>query len=55
MTEDNLYTLSEGSLNVLESIEEPVTLRFYYTEKTAQALPSLKAYWSRIKERRDTE
>ncbi|MTI63402.1 Gldg family protein [Methylophaga sp.] len=50
LTEDNLYTLSEGSLNVLESIEEPVTLRFYYTDKTAQALPSLKAYAQRVQE-----
>jgi len=50
LTEDNLYTLSEGSLNVLKSIEEPVTLRFYYTDKTAQALPSLKAYAQRVQE-----
>ncbi|MED5511105.1 MAG: Gldg family protein [Pseudomonadota bacterium] len=50
LTEDNLYTLSEGSLNILESIEEPVTLRFYYTDKTAQALPSLKAYAQRVQE-----
>ncbi len=50
LTEDNLYTLSEGSINVLESMAEPVTLRFYYTEKTAQALPSLKAYAQRVQE-----
>ncbi len=50
LTEDNLYTLSEGSLNILESMEEPVTLRFYYTDKTAQALPSLKAYAQRVQE-----
>lgn len=50
LTEDNLYTLSEGSLNVLESMNEPVTLRFYYSEKVAQALPSLKAYAQRVQE-----
>lgn len=50
LTEDNLYTLSEGSQNVLESINEPVTLRFYYSEQVAQALPSLKAYAQRVQE-----
>jgi ABC-type uncharacterized transport system involved in gliding motility auxiliary subunit len=50
LTEDNLYTLSEGSINVLNSISEPVTLRFYYTDKVAQALPSLKAYAQRVQE-----
>ncbi|GAB4296797.1 MAG: GldG family protein [Methylophaga sp.] len=50
LTEDSLYTLSKGSLNVLESMNEPVTLRFYYTDKAAQALPSLKAYAQRVQE-----
>jgi len=50
LTEDNLYTLSEGSQNVLASINEPVTLRFYYSEQVAQALPSLKAYAQRVQE-----
>ena len=50
LTEDNLYTLSEGSLQILSSIDEPVTLRFYYTDKVAQALPSLKAYAQRVQE-----
>lgn len=50
LTEDNLYTLSDGSLNILSSMTEPVTLRFYYSEKVAQALPSLKAYAQRVQE-----
>jgi ABC-type uncharacterized transport system involved in gliding motility auxiliary subunit len=50
LTEDNLYTLSAGSQNVLASITEPVTLRFYYSEQVAQALPSLKAYAQRVQE-----
>lgn len=50
LTEDNLYTLSDGSLNVLSSMTEPVTLRFYYSDKVAQALPSLKAYAQRVQE-----
>ncbi|HAO23770.1 MULTISPECIES: Gldg family protein [unclassified Methylophaga] len=50
LTEDKLYTLSEGSLNILSSLQEPITLRFYYSEQVAQALPSLKAYAQRVQE-----
>jgi len=50
LTENNLYTLSDGSLNILESLDQPITLRFYYSEQVAQALPSLKAYAQRVQE-----
>ena len=50
LTEDKLYTLSEGSLNILSSLQQPVTLRLYYSEQVAQALPSLKAYAQRVQE-----
>ncbi|MDO8826821.1 Gldg family protein [Methylophaga sp.] len=50
LTEDKLYTLSEGSLNILSSLQQPITLRFYYSEQVAQALPSLKAYAQRVQE-----
>ncbi|MCX4187472.1 GldG family protein [Methylophaga sp. OBS4] len=50
LTEDSLYTLSDGSINVLESMQDPVTLRFYYSDQVAQALPSLKAYAQRVQE-----
>lgn len=50
LTEDNLYTLSQGSLNIIESLKEPITLRFYYSEQVAQELPSLKAHAQRVQE-----
>ncbi|WP_296593521.1 Gldg family protein [Methylophaga sp.] len=50
LTEDKLYTLSEGTLNILSSLHQPITLRFYYSEQVAQALPSLKAYAQRVQE-----
>src|SRR5690554_6124245 len=50
LTEDSLYTLSEGTLNIIESMEQPVTLRFYYTEQSAQALPNIKSYAQRVQE-----
>lgn len=50
LTADNLYTLSEGTLNILDKLEELITLRFYYTEQVAQELPTLKAYATRVQE-----
>jgi ABC-type uncharacterized transport system involved in gliding motility auxiliary subunit len=50
LTEDQLYTLSEGSLNIIEALDEQLTLRFYYSEQVAQELPSLKAYAQRVQE-----
>lgn len=50
LTEDRLYTLSDGTLNILESLEKPITLRLYYSERSAQALPTLKSYAQRVQE-----
>ncbi len=50
LTEDQLYTLSEGTLNIIESLDDPISLRFYYSEQVAQELPSLKSYAQRVKE-----
>jgi len=38
LTENRLFTLSEGTRALLENIEEPVTLRFFYSESLATAL-----------------
>ena len=50
LTDDRLYTLSEGSLNIIEALDEQLTLRFYYSEQVGQDLPSLKAYAQRVQE-----
>jgi ABC-type uncharacterized transport system involved in gliding motility auxiliary subunit len=50
LTEDRLYTLSEGSRRVLEQIEEPVTLRFYFSQKLATQAPQINAYGQRVRE-----
>ncbi|PHS33001.1 MAG: gliding motility protein GldG [Methylophaga sp.] len=50
LTEDQLFTLSEGTLNILESLDDPISLRFYYSEQVAQELPSLKSYAQRVQE-----
>ncbi|NOQ94174.1 MAG: gliding motility protein GldG [Methylophaga sp.] len=50
LTEDKLYTLSEGSLNIIEALTEQLTLRLYFSEQVAQELPSIKSYAQRVQE-----
>ena len=50
LTQDKLYTLSDGSRRVLQSIEEPITLRFYFSEKLATQTPQVNAYGQRVRE-----
>lgn len=50
LTEQKLYTLSEGTKNVLASIKEPVTLRLFYSGKLANELPQIKVYAQRVRD-----
>lgn len=50
LTEAQLYTLSDGTRNVLQKIPEPITLRFFFSEKLAQAAPQIAQYGSRVRE-----
>ncbi|MCW0236244.1 MAG: Gldg family protein [Ferrovibrio sp.] len=50
LTEARLYTLSEGTRNVLKAIPEPITLRFFFSDKLASNAPQLKQYGTRVRE-----
>ncbi len=50
MTENRLYTLSEGTRNILVTLDEPVTLRFYFSEKQFDGMPEITTYGQRVRE-----
>ena len=50
LTEDKLFTLSRGSINVVQGLQEPITLRLYFSETLANQLPQLKRYGARVRE-----
>jgi ABC-type uncharacterized transport system involved in gliding motility auxiliary subunit len=50
LTENDLYTLGEGTQAVLEGIEEPINLYFFFSNEATAALPSLRAYATRVRE-----
>ena len=50
LTSSHLYTLSQGTKNILSSIDEPIHLYLFYSDKGAQELPQLRVYAQRVRE-----
>ena len=50
LTEQRLFTLSEGTRNIIRAIDEPVTLRFYVSRSLASRLPSISGYVARVRD-----
>ena len=44
LTQNNLFTLSQGTLNILNRVEKPVPLKFYYSQDIASAQPKLQIF-----------
>src|SRR5690606_41291284 len=53
LTENKLYTLSPGTRSLLSSIEEPVNLYLFFSERAASDTPQLRAYATRVTEMLD--
>ena len=50
ITENSLYTLSEGSKKIVNNINTPITLKYYFT-KGAETLPlNYKVYGNKVLE-----
>jgi len=50
LTENKIYTLSDGTKKILAGLDTPVTIRFYFTEGS-RALPrNLKLYATRVRD-----
>ncbi len=50
LTANNLYTLSEGTRNILEQIQEPINLYLFFSERETKDLPGLRNYYNRVRE-----
>lgn len=50
LTEDQLFTLSDGTKEVLANLEEPIDLRFYYSEKFDEIGPDIARHSDRVRE-----
>jgi ABC-type uncharacterized transport system involved in gliding motility auxiliary subunit len=50
LTENQLYTLSDGTINILGSLEEPVSLSLFYSATAVGDDQLLRGYASRVEE-----
>ena len=50
LTENRLYTLSDGTRQILENLEEPINLYFYFSDKASEDAPTIRSYANRVRE-----
>jgi ABC-type uncharacterized transport system involved in gliding motility auxiliary subunit len=50
LSENGLYTLSEGTERILKAIDQPVTLTLFFSDKASSQLPALRIYAQRVEE-----
>lgn len=50
LTENRLYTLSDGTERIVGRIDEPINLYFYYSDEATANVPSLRSYARRVRE-----
>ncbi|HPU55632.1 MAG TPA: Gldg family protein, partial [Verrucomicrobiota bacterium] len=50
MTENKIYTLSEGTRRILSSLDTPVQIRFYFSRSSPSTPEDLKAYAVRVED-----
>jgi ABC-type uncharacterized transport system involved in gliding motility auxiliary subunit len=49
LTEQRLYTLSDGTRQIVGGLSDPVTLRFFYSRRLGATIPAYGAYAERVR------
>lgn len=50
LTAEHLFTLANGTRQTLTKLQEPITLRFYYSNRLGDSAPSYGVYAQRVRE-----
>ena len=50
LTEDRLYSLSDGTKSLVAGLEEPLELIFFYSDSATEDAPQIRSYGTRVKE-----
>ncbi len=50
LTQNKLYTVSDGTRNILANIDEPINLYFYFSNKATENAPNWREYANRVQE-----
>ena len=49
LTQGNVYSITDGTHQILSEIEEPITLYFFFSDKATEGLTTLRNYANRVK------
>ena len=50
LTSNKLFTLSDGSRNIVARLDEPMTLRFYFSARQFADIPQFLTYGKRVRD-----
>ncbi len=50
LTEDNLYSLSDGTRSIVTNLQAPLELMFFYSESATEDIPQIRTYGTRVQE-----
>jgi ABC-type uncharacterized transport system involved in gliding motility auxiliary subunit len=50
LTTDGLYTLTPGTLQIVDTLQRPLKLTLYFSDHAARDLPQLRSYEQRVRE-----
>lgn len=50
LTEDDLYSLSDGTRNIVANLQQPVELMFFYSDSATEDVPQIRSYGNRVQE-----
>ena len=50
LTEERRFTISDGTINVIGSLEEPIRLKLYFSRRLARQVPVVMDYGRRVQE-----
>src|SRR5688572_31388356 len=50
LTESDLYSIAPGTERILESLQEPVNLYFFFSQDASSQSPQIRAYAQRVRE-----
>lgn len=49
LTEDRLFTISDGTKQILRAIDEPITARLYFSRRLGESAPETARYFDRVR------
>ena len=50
LTEDNLFSLSDGTRNIVSSLDKPIEMIFFYSDSATEDVPQIRSYATRVQE-----